>query len=315
MSKRWRAVCFTLNNYSVNEIKRLKENGGQQKYLVFQLERSESGTAHVQGYCVGHSAKSLEGWKKVIGSRAHIEGARGTAEENQAYCSKEDSREKLESLSDDLRSEMGGGVAYCSGVVPRQGSRSDLGELAKMAADPNVPFRDILESNGEGYLKFYKGVGHIRSMVTGKRTWKSEIYWLYGSTGTGKSRFANAIAPDGYWKEGASKWWDGYHEHEDVIIDDYRRDLCPFHSLLRMLDRYPFSVEGKGVTMNFLAKRIFITTPKDVFNTWEGRTEEDLAQLERRVEYQIKFKQGGYVVEKGEIGDEMKMVLNELYVV
>jgi hypothetical protein len=39
-----------------------------------------------------------------------------------------------------------------------------------------------------------------------------------------------------------------------------------------------------------VAKRIFISTPKSPEDTWEGRTEEDLQQLLRRIETIIHFK-------------------------
>ena len=44
------------------------------------------------------------------------------------------------------------------------------------------------------------------------------------------------------------------------------------------------SVEFKGGTTQFRAKRFYITTPKSPEATWEQRTAEDLAQLIRRIE-------------------------------
>lgn len=73
-----------------------------------------------------------------------------------------------------------------------------------------------------------------------------------------------------------------------MIIDDYRASFCQFNELLRMLDRYPYQVQCKGSTVQFNAKRIFITTPKDPRETWSSRTSEDIAQLERRIEF-VKF--------------------------
>uniref|UniRef100_UPI004048ADC4 RNA helicase domain-containing protein n=1 Tax=Polynucleobacter sp. TaxID=2029855 RepID=UPI004048ADC4 len=100
---------------------------------------------------------------------------------------------------------------------------------------------------------------------------------------------AHELSPKAYWKPPTTKWWDGYDGESDIIIDDYRRDFCTFADLLRLLDRYPLQVEVKGGTINFNAKRIFITTPKSIENTWEGRTAEDIDQLKRRVTEEVMF--------------------------
>ena len=81
------------------------------------------------------------------------------------------------------------------------------------------------------------------------------------------------------------KWWDGYSGQSSVIIDDYRRDLCTFSELLRMLDSYPYRVERKGSSCQFRATDVVITTPKHPRATWEGRTDEEIGQLLRRIEF------------------------------
>lgn len=108
-------------------------------------------------------------------------------------------------------------------------------------------------------------------------------------TGTGKSRKAFEQYPQAYYKMPTTKWWDGYDRHEVVVVDDYRTNMCTFGELLRLFDRYPLLVELKGGTVNFLAKTIVITTPKSPRETWEGRCEEDLQQLLRRIEHVVHF--------------------------
>lgn len=109
------------------------------------------------------------------------------------------------------------------------------------------------------------------------------VYWCWGPTGSGKTRWCYEESPDAYWKNCSHKWWDGYDGRSDVILDDYRPDFCKFHELLNLLDRYPYQVEVKGGTLNFSAKRIFITCPKAPADIWSSRTDEDIAQLLRRV--------------------------------
>jgi len=269
-----RSVCFTLNNPSSLEIQKLKEYVADARYAIFQLERGTNGTEHVQGYCSRANPTGFGAWKKGLGTRAHIEAARGTAAENKAYCSKEDTRVE-------------GPWEY--GSLPSPGQRSDLAGIITAARDASISMADVLEENPEAFLRYHKGILAIRSVCEPRRSWKTEIYWYFGSTGSGKSRRANDEAPAAYWKPGGTKWWDGYDGHEDVIIDDYRRDLCPFHELLRLFDRYPMQVEVKGGSRSFVAKRIFVTTPQSPQATWEGRSEEDIAQLIRRITFTRNF--------------------------
>lgn len=269
-----RSVCFTLNNPTELEISNLNNFLETVNYAIYQRERGSNGTEHLQGYiCLGKPTTFTK-WKTICGRRAHIEAARGTAEENKAYCSKEDTR-------------IAPPVEF--GVLPSPGRRSDLAGIIAAARDVTIKMADVLETDAESYLRYHRGIHAIRSLSFGRRDWKTEIFWFWGPTGTGKSREAYARAPNAYWKAGGTKWWDGYDGHEDVIIDDYRKDLCPFHELLRLFDRYPMMVEMKGSSISFIPKRIFVTTPKNPNDTWEGRTEEDIQQLVRRIENIVHF--------------------------
>lgn len=271
-----RAICFTLNNPSELEVTKVKDGiANNCKYGVFQPEQGANGTRHLQGYAVCDKPTTFKKWKEIVGTRAHIEVARGTAQENKTYCTKEDTRI---------------GEPYEYGSIPEPGRRSDLAGAIAAARDVTQPMVSVFEADPETYLKYYKGLHSIRAISYGKRSWKTEIFWYYGSTGTGKSRRANEEAPDAYWKQGGTKWWCGYDGHEDVIIDDYRRDLCTFSELLRLFDRYPLTVEFKGGNIPFIAKRIFVTTPKSPSETWEGRNDEEIEQLLRRIEHVVCFK-------------------------
>lgn len=92
-SGRYRAWCYTLNNYSEEDVHRLDGivSNGDAKYHCRQPERGESGTPHIQGYLVFANGKRLSGVKRLVGQRAHVEPAKGSADQNREYCSKEDS--------------------------------------------------------------------------------------------------------------------------------------------------------------------------------------------------------------------------------
>lgn len=79
------------------------------------------------------------------------------------------------------------------------------------------------------------------------------ILWLAGETGCGKSRLAHLIATwfpntEPFISGDNLKWWDGLTgATECVILDDFRKSMCDFNWLLRLLDRYPLNCQIKGV--------------------------------------------------------------------
>lgn len=79
--------CFTLNNYTKEEVKKLTETGNQ---YLFQEETGENKTPHLQGCMFLPNAVGLK-HMKTINPRAHWEICKNKPATLQ-YCSKEDTR-------------------------------------------------------------------------------------------------------------------------------------------------------------------------------------------------------------------------------
>jgi len=85
-----RAVCFTLNNYTEDEFEALRKRLEEDcRYYVIGREVAETGTPHLQGYAYISGPRAFSSWKRVLGDRAHIESAKGSAEQNREYCTKD----------------------------------------------------------------------------------------------------------------------------------------------------------------------------------------------------------------------------------
>nr|WAE42874.1 MAG: replication associated protein [Cressdnaviricota sp.] len=258
---RSRGWCFTLNNFTPEELTGFNSLGEGQEYLVVGQEIGQEGTPHLQGYVYYATLKSLK-QMKVLSARAHWETAKGNGEQNRTYCIKE-----------------GHFVEF--GVLPIAGKRTDLAEIKKK----------INEGASMGELvdlaTSFQGIKMAETMMKYQRMPNMrhlEVFWYWGPTGTGKTYTAFTENPEDCWISGKGlRWWDGYSGQKTVIIDDYRRDFCTFHELLRILDVYPYRVEIKGSSMWLLANRIIITTPLNPRDTWAGRTTEELEQLLRRI--------------------------------
>lgn len=109
--------------------------------------------------------------------------------------------------------------------------------------------------------------------------------WIYGETGTGKSRWVRRNCPNLYWK-GINKWWDGYEGEEDVVIDDIGEGHGFLAYWLKIwLDRYAFIGEIKGSSGMMRPKRIVITsnyTPEEIFKLPNGNVDDTTCQCIRR---------------------------------
>ena len=277
---------FTVNNPNADDVSRIRcLESGSCKYLRCKPERGESGTLHLQGLVVFTNARTFDGVKKLFGG-AHLEVMRGSVSQALAYVEKEDTSCVEEFPEGDI--EFGTRPKEGAGG---QGSRSDLLDVydAIRSGKRGV---ELVEANPTAYIKYARGINDMLSLFEVPRTFKTEVFWYYGGTGTGKSKraFEEAEALGTYYvKDPGSSWWDGYCGQHSVIIDDYRRDMCTFSSLLRLFDRYALPIQVKGGYRQFCSRVIFVTTPKKPVDTWEGRTEEDIAQLERRITKVVHF--------------------------
>jgi len=261
-----RAWCFTINNWTEADTAALKNLATEARYLVYEEEKGEEKkTPHIQGYVYLPNARSLEGMKRLLGSRAHLEVAKGTAAQNREYCTKE-----------------GTGVVEV-GEMPKQGRRNDITTARDILASGGT-MRDVcMEVNSYQAIRGAELlIRYCPKLAQPVDRGEQTVYWFWGPTGSGKTRTAVEMGGDDYWMSGKNlRWWDGYAGQSTVIIDDFRGDFCTFHELLRILDRYPYRVEIKGGSVPLESKTIIITSPKPPTEAYTTR--EDIGQLLRRI--------------------------------
>ncbi len=254
---RARRFHFVVNNYTLDDIEQVSTLDAQ--YLVVGAEvGEEKGTPHLQCYAYFKCLKSFRTLSKLV-PRAAWMIAKGTAKQNQKYCSKS-------------------GDWYERGTIPKQGQRKDLDAIRSLAL-----------SEGMGAITATANFQQIR--VAEKflmyneepRTEAPKVYWFYGSTGTGKSRTAHEMFPEAYIKPPNTKWWEGYDGHEEVIIDDYRPGMFGIAEMLALTDRYEHRVEYKGGYRQLKARIIVFTAPRhpSKMMPWDGA--DSYNQLERRL--------------------------------
>lgn len=157
MSK-FRNWCFTLNNYTEEEYDSIINIDC--KYLIVGKEVGESGTPHLQGYIEFQNTRVLNGVKKVLGTRVHLEPRRGTAKQAAEYCKKD-----------------GSFVEF--GEMSNQGKRTDLNEIKEQILEGANP-KEIILNNFELYCRYRNGIKDLFNLVASEkiRTTMTKGIWL-----------------------------------------------------------------------------------------------------------------------------------------
>lgn len=278
----WRDMKIVIYN-------RLQQAGlvGQDKPIKYLVHGSEicptTGTPHLQLFIVFKNDMTLQAIMKKFESWLGMPSCFNwkKADNNIAACIKYCTKDNTEVSEYGLRPK-------------GKGARSDLDAVVDLVKS-GATMSDIVSECPTQFILFSGGIQKLLMYSVKPRDFKTEIYWIWGPTGTGKSRWAYAQmdSTSSYFKSASNKWWDGYTGQKDVLLDDFRPNKeLPFDMMLRLLDRYPLTVELKGATSHFTSQRIFITAPTPPRTSWsscEWIGTEQLDQLERRVDHVINF--------------------------
>jgi len=133
-AKNW---CFTLNNYSEDDLSRLETltEDNSVSYVIYGKEVGESGTPHLQGFISLNKRTTLVKVKELIGSNPHLEIARNVNASIQ-YCKKEGDWKEF--------GKMGGG----------KGSRCDLDDFKEAVKGGMLSLTQIRENFSDVYAKY-----------------------------------------------------------------------------------------------------------------------------------------------------------------
>lgn len=237
---------------------------GTCQYIIGQIEiGAGTGYKHWQ-ICVAFKQKqSIKGVKHVFGNTAHAELSRSSAALE--YCQKEETG------------------------VP--GTRFELG-ARPILRKSKVEWESVWTSAKSGDLESipanirlvnYRTIRTIVSDYSRAIGMERICYVFWGKTGSGKSRRAwTEASMDAYSKDPRTKFWDGYQNEENVVIDEFRGGIDVSH-LLRWLDRYPVRVEIKGSSKPLAAKKLWITSNISPEMWYPLLDSETLAALMRRL--------------------------------
>lgn len=259
VTSKYRAWCFTLNNYNDADIKHIKEVVAlHSRYVVFGKEIAPgTGTPHLQGYVYFHNQRQRKAVSRML-PRARLEVANGTAQQSRVYCTKD-------------------GDYWEHGEIPMEASLA----RAKGGEGQKARYAKTIELAEQGKLEQIKRDEPLIYLLHGPRLESLHApnhmpmdgnllhEWWVGTTGTGKSSLLWELYPNHFPKK-LNKWWDGYRHQEVVAIEEWApKNECTASSLKEWADRFPFTGEIKGGTLQRLRpKKIIVLsnyTPQQCF--------------------------------------------------
>lgn len=267
-NQRKRDWCFTINDYDDDDIMKLRDISVDTTYMVWGKETAPTtGTRHLQGYVYFTNAKTFSAVKKLMPKGAHLEAAKGSAEQNKEYCEKEGDSEEYGTMP----------KKHGDGGAAKNKERWDAAR--KHARDGNFD-----EIDSDIYVRCYGTLKKIRQdeLTTARGTHDTEqqMLWFWGPSGTNKSRTARLKYPNAYLKM-CNKWWDNYQGQDTVLIEDFdEQHKVLIHHMKIWADRYSFMAEVKGHCIEIRPERIVVTSNYHPSQIWDKP--EDLEPILRR---------------------------------
>nr|WAE42679.1 MAG: replication associated protein [Cressdnaviricota sp.] len=235
------------------------------RWIRGQLEVAESGFVHWQ-IAVGFLRNVRLARVRQLFGPFHAEPI-VSVEDARAYVHKVETA--IVSTRFDLGKYSGKGVAAVGRDWDGARRLAELGQFAEIPSDLFIRYYGNFQRI---FVASSKPVDIVRDCT---------VFW--GATGTGKSRTAIAEAgPDRYIKDARTKWWNGYENEKNVIIDEFRGAIDIGH-LLVWLDRYAVRVELKYSTAPLFAERFWICSnlsPREWYPDVDPAT---FAAFERRL--------------------------------
>lgn len=204
------------------------------RYCKWQLERCpETGKNHFQFHIEFESRLRFNQVRELLVG-AHVEQCKNI-KASRAYAGKSDTR--VEGPWE--RGSIAGGGEKCDPV----------GELATRSV------ADLLDERRELWHRL-PVLLKLRGLVAPERTQRTQLVYLWGDAGVGKSFLINKLFGKSLYRHGGDPaWWDYYDQQDTVLVDEYGGQF-PTQLLLKLGDSFGLKLPCKGGFVEFNSRLV-----------------------------------------------------------
>nr|QXP07694.1 MAG: replication associated protein [Arizlama virus] len=246
------------------------------RFVIWQHEKCPTtGRDHLQGYLRLENSGKFGTVKKILkNNSAYVAAAKYPEHCSENYCSKEATH---------VAGPWQFGTPLQEG--DKAGARLDLRSMLEMKkAGTFDPLNNT--EHGALYVKHHSGLAALDALrAASEHTIRDDVkvMVIVGQTAIGKTQFVydaeSIMFPSAPWpyevkfpKASHAQFYIGYQDQLAILLDDFKDTQVDLHYLLRVLDKFPFSVRT-GTTLMLPAKwrRVYILSniPPDQWYLWE----------------------------------------------
>lgn len=251
------------------------------RYTKYQVERAPTtGKIHLQGFLCLTRAMRLGELKRHYSDTAHWEVSRGTIAQNEAYCSKEETR-------------------VCGPF--------ELGEKPQGGAETTkARWTDVKTMVESGYTRNqilmampilapqFRG---IDALIEASRpppgiSREIKVFYIYGPTGVGKTHHALTRFPNAYLVRGAynaGKSFDQYLDENELILDEWNPFQWPIELMNSITDKWKCPLQCRYQNKYARWTIVVITTNVRPEECYSACLPLQRASFQRRVSYHMEL--------------------------
>ncbi|MBB2182232.1 hypothetical protein H0486_05000 [Lachnospiraceae bacterium MD1] len=231
------------------------------KFLAMVDEIGEKGTPHTHIFLCFDSAVRFSTVKKNFNS-AHIEMVKGSIQQNIDYLTKAGkwaNTQKAETTVSNSYEELG------DRPPENKGRNRDLEELYHMIVDEELSNAEIIRLNQDYIMQIDKldkiRTTYLQDKFKGLRRLDLEVTYVFGVTGSGKSRdILDTYGDENVYR--VTNYVHGFDQYscEPIIVFEEFRSSLSIKDMLNYLDVYPVVLQARYNNKYACYHKVFICT-------------------------------------------------------